>query len=85
MKPASPTALTAMLSRPYRYIRLEWNAELSALRLRTCVKPIQCYSLAAMAELRVLLNTITDDAARDAVAESTIVNFHHFTAMFESL
>jgi pyrroloquinoline quinone (PQQ) biosynthesis protein C len=38
-----------------------------------------------MAELRILLNTITDDEARDAVAESTIVNFHHFTRLFEAV
>ena len=49
--------LAVLLTRRYKYIRLEWNAELAALRLRTCVKPIQCYSLAAMAELqRVLLD-----------------------------
>ena len=49
--------LTALMTRPYKYIRLEWNDELAALRVRTCVKPIQCYSLAAMAELqRVLLD-----------------------------
>ena len=38
-----------------------------------------------MAELRILLNTITDDEARDAIAESTLVNFHHFTRLFESV
>jgi pyrroloquinoline quinone (PQQ) biosynthesis protein C len=38
-----------------------------------------------MAELRLLLNTITDDEARDAIAESTLVNFHHFTRLFESI
>jgi len=38
-----------------------------------------------MAELRTILNTITDDAARDAIVESTIVNFHHFTRIVESL
>ena len=49
--------LPALMSRHYRYIRLEWSSELSALRVRTCVTPIQCYSLAAMAELqRVLLD-----------------------------
>jgi DSF synthase len=49
--------LPALMSRPYKYIRLEWSSELSALRVRTCVTPIQCYSLAAMAELqRVLLD-----------------------------
>ena len=49
--------IAALLSRPYKFIRLEWSVELSALRVRTCVKPIQCYSLGAMAELqRVLLD-----------------------------
>ena len=38
-----------------------------------------------MAELRKLLNTIVDDASRDAIAESTLVNFHHFTRVFESI
>jgi hypothetical protein len=38
-----------------------------------------------MAELRLLLNTITDDEARDAITESTLVNFHHFTRLFESI
>ena len=37
-----------------------------------------------MAQLRVVLNTLTDDAARDAVVESTAVNFHHITRAFEA-
>ncbi|MDP9046474.1 MAG: crotonase/enoyl-CoA hydratase family protein [Pseudomonadota bacterium] len=49
-------ALTALMSRRYKYIHLEWNEELSALRVRTCVKPIQCYSLSAMAELQRVLD-----------------------------
>ena len=57
MNPDMLPRLAALMTRPYRYIRLEWSAELAALRVRTCVKPIQCYSLAAMAELqRVLLD-----------------------------
>jgi DSF synthase len=49
--------LITLMSRPYKYIRLEWSSDLSALRVRTCVKPIQCYSLAAMGELqRVFLD-----------------------------
>ena len=40
------------LTRRYKYIRLDWTAELSMLRLRMCVRPIQCYSLAVMAELQ---------------------------------
>jgi DSF synthase len=52
--------LTTIMSRPYRYIRLEWSSELSALRVRTCVTPIQCYSLSAMAELQRVFTDITE-------------------------
>jgi DSF synthase len=51
--------LPQWLSRDYKYIRLSWDAELSMLRVRTCVKPIQCYSLGAMGELQQMLADIT--------------------------
>lgn len=38
-----------------------------------------------MAELRVLLNTIEDGAAREAIVESTVVNFHHFTRILRDV
>jgi pyrroloquinoline quinone (PQQ) biosynthesis protein C len=38
-----------------------------------------------MATLRTALNTIEDDAARDAIVESTMVNFHHITRIFEAI
>jgi len=38
-----------------------------------------------MAELRQILNTISDEAAREAIVNSTLVNFHYFTRMFESI
>jgi pyrroloquinoline quinone (PQQ) biosynthesis protein C len=38
-----------------------------------------------MAALRIVLNTIEDDAARDAIVESTLVNFHHITRVFEAI
>jgi hypothetical protein len=38
-----------------------------------------------MAEVRVVLNTLQDEDARDAVTESTIANFHHFTRVFEAI
>lgn len=50
--------LQTMLGRLYKTIRLEWTPEYAMLRVRTCVKPIQCYSLAAMAELQQLLHDI---------------------------
>ena len=50
-----------MLGRPYKTIRLEWSSDLAMLRVRTCVKPIQCYSLAAMSELQQMLADIDDN------------------------
>ncbi len=38
-----------------------------------------------MAELRQVLNRVDDAAARDAVAEAALVNFHHFTGLVGSL
>jgi pyrroloquinoline quinone (PQQ) biosynthesis protein C len=38
-----------------------------------------------MAELRQVLNTVDDDAAREAIVESTLVNFHHVTRIFEAV
>ena len=61
MKPDSSSALTTLMTRRYKYLKLEWSAELCALRLRTCVKPIQCYSLGAMAELQRVLQDISEN------------------------
>ena len=58
MSPDVETRLSALMARPYKYLRLEWNAELAALRVRTCVKPIQCYSLAGMAEMQRVLDDV---------------------------
>ena len=38
-----------------------------------------------MADLRVLLNQIDDEAAKDAVIESTTFNFHQFGRVLESI
>ena len=38
-----------------------------------------------MAELRKVLDTVRDKPARDAVVESVLMNFHHFTCMFETV
>ena len=61
MNPVSSPALAALLRRRYKYIRLEWSAGLAALRVRTCVKPIQCYSLAAMGELQRVFSDIAEN------------------------
>ena len=38
-----------------------------------------------MVHLRTILNTVHDDVTRDAVTESAMLNFHHFTRMFEAI
>lgn len=38
-----------------------------------------------MIELRKILNTVESEAAREAIVESTIFNFHHFTRLFEAI
>ena len=62
MNAADGGGLAHLLGRPYKTIRLEWNADLRLLRVRTCVTPIQCYSLAAMGELQQLLTDISANA-----------------------
>jgi DSF synthase len=62
MSPASqPSAVgvAGLLGRPYKTIRLEWHSELRLLRVRASVKPIQCYSLAAMTEMQQVLDDIS--------------------------
>ncbi len=38
-----------------------------------------------MAELRKILNTLNDEPAREAVVESALLNFHHFTRIIETV
>ncbi len=59
VNPPPAVGVAGLLGRPYRNIRLEWSSELRLLRVRTCVRPIQCYSLAAMGELQQMLSDIT--------------------------
>jgi DSF synthase len=59
MNTALESQLPAALVRPYRYLRLTWNPEFSILTMRVAVKPIQCFSLAALAEMQQVFNDIT--------------------------
>jgi pyrroloquinoline quinone (PQQ) biosynthesis protein C len=40
---------------------------------------------AHMADLRKILNTLEDEAACEAVVESALINFHHFTRIIETV
>ena len=74
------TGLPALLGRPYKYLRLEWTSELALLRVRTCVKPIQCYSLAGIAEMQRVLDDIGANAGlvRHLVVSSDVNGVFNF-------
>ena len=59
MESTPAVGVAGLLGRPYKTIRLEWSSDLRLVRVRTCVKPIQCYSLAAMSEMHQLLSDIS--------------------------
>ena len=59
MNTTPAVGVAGLLGRPYKTIRLEWSSDLRLLRVRTCVKPIQCYSLAAMGEMQQVLDDIS--------------------------
>ena len=59
MHPTPAVGVAGLLGRPYKTIRLEWSSQLRLLRVRLGVKPIQCYSLAAMGELQQMLADIS--------------------------
>lgn len=59
LAPAAAVGVAGLLGRPYKTIRLEWTSDLRLLRVRMCVRPIQCYSLAAMGELKQMLDDIS--------------------------
>jgi DSF synthase len=73
-------ALSAILGRPYRTIRLEWTSELGMLRLRTCLRPIQCYTLAMMTELQFCLEDIASypGIVRHLVVSSDVPRVFNF-------
>ncbi|MDH5539089.1 MAG: crotonase/enoyl-CoA hydratase family protein [Rhizobacter sp.] len=59
MNSAVDQMLPGVLSRPYRYVKLDWNPEFSMLTVRVGVRPIQCFSLAALSELQQVFNDIS--------------------------
>lgn len=76
--PANP--VPSGLKRNYKYLRLEWSDELAVLRVRTCVKPIQCYSLAGLGEMQRVLDDITEHPGlvRHLVLSSDVTGVFNF-------
>ena len=76
----APAGLPRLLSRPYKYLRLEWTSELGMLRVRTCVKPIQCYSLAGLTEMQRVLDDIAENpgVVRHLVLSSDVTGVFNF-------
>ena len=76
----SSTGLGLLLGRQYKYLRLEWSSELALLRVRTCVTPIQCYSLAGLAEMQRVLDDIAahPGLVRHLVLSSDVTGVFNF-------
>jgi DSF synthase len=55
---AASVGIAGLIGRPYKTLRVEWSSELRLLRVRTGVKPIQCYTLSLMNELQQVLSDI---------------------------
>lgn len=72
--------ISGIMTRPYRYLRLEWSDELAALRVRTSVKPIQCYSLAGLTEMQRVLDDIEANpgVVRHLVLTSDVMGVFNF-------
>lgn len=76
----NPGGLAFLLGRPYKYLRLEWHSDLALLRVRTCVTPIQCYSLAGLAEMQRVLDDIAANPGlvRHLVLSSDVTGVFNF-------
>jgi DSF synthase len=74
------SGLPPELAKDYKYMWLEWDEEFRVLMARITVKPIQCYSLAAMAELQQVFNDITANPGlvRHFVMASGVPNVFNF-------
>lgn len=79
-EPRGLSGVPQLLSRPYKYLRLEWTGELGLLRVRTCVKPIQCYSLAGLTEMQRVLDDIAENPGlvRHLVLSSDVTGVFNF-------
>lgn len=77
---SAPGGVGQLLGRPYKYLRLEWNSELALLRVRTFVKPIQCYSLAGLGEMQRVLDDIAENPGlvRHLVLTSDVTGVFNF-------
>ena len=72
--------IPGLLARPYRFLRLEWTSEFRLLRVRTCVTPIQCFSLAGISEMQRVLDDITANPGlvRHLVVSSDVTGVFNF-------
>jgi DSF synthase len=69
-----------LLARPYRFLRLEWSSQFGLLRVRTCVTPIQCFSLAGISEMQRVLDDISANPGlvRHLVVSSDVTGVFNF-------
>ena len=74
------------LDRPYKCLQLAWDPALSLLRVKTLVRPIQCYSLAVMAEMHQVFTDISTSQGyvKHLVMTSDITGVFNFGGTFPS-
>ena len=79
-KAPRPAGVPGLLSRPYKFLRLEWTSDIRMLRVRTCVTPIQCFSLAGIAEMQRVLDDISASPGlvRHLVVSSDVTGVFNF-------
>lgn len=70
----------AAFARNYRFLRLSWNDTLKLLRVRTCVTPIQCFSLAGISEMQRVLDDISanPNLVKHLVVSSDVAGVFNF-------
>lgn len=87
MTQAARDAIAAAAARPWKAMKVSWDAEQGTLTVRMNIRPVQCFSLSSMKEYLSLFKTIDDNpgAVRHFVLASAtpgVFNFGGDLALF---
>lgn len=80
MSTTAPAQGPALLRHPWKHLLLQWDDELSMLVVRMNIRPVQCYSLAALRELLALAEMLEHEraAVRHVVLASAVEGVFNF-------
>ena len=54
------SSMAAVVARPFKSIKVQWEPEQGVLTVRMNIRPLQCYSLSAMREFKGLFKAVDD-------------------------